>query len=319
MRPDSRSSDLPEKTPSQGNVCQGNGRRRCTEDSPDNHSPDFSPALSMSISRFHRDGSVFFGCGFAALPNEGFAGDVCVNNNAIGVHSAALVNRCRFAAHHRWFHSRWPRRPAALPMTNDKFSMTNSQWSRPPLSQAHFGRNTCGLPGTIGTLPSFIIYHFSTVPAGSMSPQNQRMIHAPGLLIFQRRQLGQGGRVGFLQNRPRQFPAARPPRPIQFRRVRDAPQQTPPFDDDPVNVPRPQQFRHPAVLAQRFAVDAGHHRPRARAVFGRKTILQIAGDGLRAVGLLANLRQPPAQRLSSPAKRWFASRLARSYTNSSTG
>ncbi|MGA2557406.1 MAG: hypothetical protein ABSG04_14165 [Verrucomicrobiota bacterium] len=49
FRQDFRFSDLPEKSRSQGNVCQGNGRRRFTDDSPDNHSPDFSPALSVSI------------------------------------------------------------------------------------------------------------------------------------------------------------------------------------------------------------------------------------------------------------------------------
>jgi len=36
---------LPDKSSRQGNVCQGNGRRRSKDDSPDNHSPAFSPAF----------------------------------------------------------------------------------------------------------------------------------------------------------------------------------------------------------------------------------------------------------------------------------
>ncbi len=38
-------STLPGKRRSQGNVWQGNGRRRFPKDSPDSHSPDFSPAF----------------------------------------------------------------------------------------------------------------------------------------------------------------------------------------------------------------------------------------------------------------------------------
>jgi hypothetical protein len=51
---------------SQGNVCQGNGKKRFEDYSPDNHSPDFSPAFSI----LHPPSSLF------ALIMAGWAGQL---------------------------------------------------------------------------------------------------------------------------------------------------------------------------------------------------------------------------------------------------
>jgi hypothetical protein len=55
FRQNSRSSNFPKKPGSQGSVCQGNGRRRLADDSPDHHSPDFSPAFFLNAKPQSRE------------------------------------------------------------------------------------------------------------------------------------------------------------------------------------------------------------------------------------------------------------------------
>jgi len=71
FRQDTRCSNLAEKSGSQGNVCQGNGKSRFADDSPDNHSPDCSPAFSI----LHSPSSNFaLVAAFRAVPFAPFCG-----------------------------------------------------------------------------------------------------------------------------------------------------------------------------------------------------------------------------------------------------
>ena len=85
-----------------------------------------------------------------------------------------------------------------------------------------------------------------------MTPQNEPVIHAFGLMIFQRWQIRQRGGFGFLQNRFGRSLQLTPAGPIQIRGVGDLPQQAPPFDDDAVDVSRADKVGHPACLLSGF-------------------------------------------------------------------
>ena len=92
-----------------------------------------------------------------------------------------------------------------------------------------------------------------------------------------------------------------PARPVEPRRVRNLPQQAPPLDDDAVNVARAHQIRHPAVLVERIFMDGGHDFLRARAVFRRHAVFQVAGNG--SAGQTADGRRWPAVRPSGFPRR----------------
>ena len=135
-----------------------------------------------------------------------------------------------------------------------------------------------------------------------MPPQNKPVIHAFGLVIFQRRQVGQGGGFGFVQDGFGHGLEFAPARPLEIGRVGNLAQKTPPFDDDAVDVARAQKIGDPGVFAQGIFMDGGNDLFRARAIFGRHAVFQIAGDGLLAEYLMAGNGQPPAPAIFLAAK-----------------
>ena len=101
--------------------------------------------------------------------------------------------------------------------------------------------------------------------------------------------------------------------PVQFRRVRNLPQQAAPFDDDAVNVAGADEVVDPGVFGEWVFVDRGDYLLGSGTVFGRHTVFQIAGNGLLfRTSDGETIASRPAQRFSSPQKRKPASRLARS-------
>ena len=78
------------------------------------------------------------------------------------------------------------------------------------------------------------------------------MIHALGLVILQRWQIGERRRLGFTQNSLRHFLQRAPAGPVEVGRVRDLAQQTPPFDNHPVDVAHAEQVRHQVCFDSGF-------------------------------------------------------------------
>ena len=91
--------------------------------------------------------------------------------------------------------------------------------------------------------------------AGSMAAQNQPMIHAFGLMIFQWRKIGQGGRFRFVQGAFRQSLQGLPAGPIEGRRMRDLAKQAAPLDNHAVNISRAHQIGDPRVFVHRIFMD----------------------------------------------------------------
>jgi len=115
----------------------------------------------------------------------------------------------------------------------------------------------------------------------SVPPENQAMVNAFGLVVFQRRKFGHGGGLGFVENRfGRGFQGA-PTGPIEVGRVRDSAEQAAPFDDDAINVAGAEQIGDPAMFVQRILVHRGDDLFSPRAVFRRNAIFQIAGNRLK--------------------------------------
>ena len=65
-----------------------------------------------------------------------------------------------------------------------------------------------------------------------------------------------------------------------------------PLDNNPIDIPCPKQIGNPFVLGCRIFVDAGDDLIRARTVFWRNAVFEIARNGLQTKRRLADHRQP---------------------------
>src|SRR6185369_17876458 len=108
----------------------------------------------------------------------------------------------------------------------------------------------------------------------SVQPKNEPMVHSFGLMVLERREVRQGGGLGLVKHFFRQTLKFLPSRPIQIRSVRDLAQQTPPFTDHPVDIPRPQQVGDPGMLTERLLVDRGNDSLSSRPVFRRHAVFK---------------------------------------------
>ena len=84
-----------------------------------------------------------------------------------------------------------------------------------------------------------------------MPAQNQAVVHAAGLVVFERGQVGEGGGLGFVEDGFGQGLQGAPAWPVQVRGVCDLPQQAAPFDDDAVNVAGAEQVGDPGRFGER--------------------------------------------------------------------
>src|SRR5579884_1552350 len=84
--------------------------------------------------------------------------------------------------------------------------------------------------------------------------------------------------------------------------MRDLPQQTPPFDDDAVNVAHAKQISDPRLLRERIFMDGGNNLFRSRAIFWRNAIFEITRHGELPEGLMARKGKPSAPAIFLAAK-----------------
>ncbi len=145
-----------------------------------------------------------------------------------------------------------------------------------------------------------------------MAVQDEAVVDPFGLVVFQRREIGDGGRLGFTQNFLGELLKGGPARPFEGGGVGDLPQGAAPLDDDAVDVAGTEQVGDPVVLGERIFMNAGDDYFGAGAILRRDAVLEVAGNGLESAGGWQTIARRPAQRFSSPQKRKPASRLARS-------
>ena len=121
-----------------------------------------------------------------------------------------------------------------------------------------------------------------------MPAKNQTVIDAFGLGVFERREVGEGGGFGFVEDGAGAGLEFRPARPIEFGGVRDLAEQAAPFDDDAVDVARADEVVDVGVFGEGIFVDGGDDFLRARAVFRGDAVFEVAGNGLLAEELVAS-------------------------------
>src|SRR5438093_1956191 len=130
-----------------------------------------------------------------------------------------------------------------------------------------------------------------TLPALLMSPQQQPMVHTLGLMIFQRRQFGEGRGLGLVQDGFGDRLQGAPARPFEVRRVSNLPEKAAPFDDRTVDVAGTEQVGNPDMFAERVLVDRGNDLLGASPIFWRHPIFQVAGNRLKAELVMTNERE----------------------------
>src|ERR1043166_6262411 len=91
-----------------------------------------------------------------------------------------------------------------------------------------------------------------------MAAKREAVFDAFGLVVFERWQVGLGGRFGFVENGLGELLQRGPARPVEGRGVGNAAEGRAPFDDDAVDVAGAEKFRDPACLAQRIFANALH-------------------------------------------------------------
>jgi len=82
-----------------------------------------------------------------------------------------------------------------------------------------------------------------------MPSQNEAMVDAFHLVIFERRQIGHRRGFGFVENAFGHGLQRAPARPFKIRSVRDLPQGAAPLDDHAINVTRADQIRDPTICS----------------------------------------------------------------------
>ena len=74
------------------------------------------------------------------------------------------------------------------------------------------------------------------------------MVDAFGLMILERRQLGHGRGLGFIKNSFGQGLQFAPAGPVQIGGVSNLPEKAAPFDNDSVDIARPEEVGDPSVF-----------------------------------------------------------------------
>jgi hypothetical protein len=115
-----------------------------------------------------------------------------------------------------------------------------------------------------------------------MAAEDEAVVYAFGLGIVERRQRGEGGGFGFVENRFGEGLQFVPAGPRERGGVRDLAEKAAPLDDDAINIAAAEEVGDPEVFVQRIFVDGRDDLFRARAVFRRHTVFQISGNGLLA-------------------------------------
>lgn len=128
----------------------------------------------------------------------------------------------------------------------------------------------------------------------SMPAEHQPVVHAAGLMVFEGGQVGESGGFGLVEDGFGHCLQGAPAEPVQFRGMGDLSQETAPFDDDAVDIARAEQAGDPGLFGEGILVDGCDDLLGPGAVFGRRAIFEVAGDGLQAIPLVANDSQLPA-------------------------
>src|SRR2546422_1873672 len=121
-----------------------------------------------------------------------------------------------------------------------------------------------------------------------MPPEDQTMLNPPGLSVIERRQVRDRRRLSFVQDPLGHRLKRGPARPVEGRGSGDLSQQTPPFDDDPIDVAGAEEFRDPSALVRRTLVNAGDDLFRSTSITGRHAVLQVTRDGLKPKVLMTD-------------------------------
>ena len=121
-----------------------------------------------------------------------------------------------------------------------------------------------------------------------MSAEEEAVVNAAGLMIFERWQVGEGRGGGFVEDGFGHGLQGAPAGPVEVGGVGDLAEKAAPFDDDAVDVAGAKEVGEPRVLVERVLVNGGDYLLGADAVFGRDAVFEITGYGLKAEGVVAD-------------------------------
>ena len=124
-----------------------------------------------------------------------------------------------------------------------------------------------------------------------MSPELQPVIDAPGLEILEDGQIGDGGRLSFVEDVASHGLQGLPSRPLELGRVGDLSQRAAPLDNSAVDIPCPEQVRYPCMLVRRVPMNGGDHLLGANAILGRDSVLKVTRKRLQPELFMADVGQ----------------------------
>ena len=113
--------------------------------------------------------------------------------------------------------------------------------------------------------------------------EDEAVVDALRLVVFERREIGVGGRFGLVEQGLGEFLELAPAIPLERGGVGDLAEQGSPFDDDAVDVAVAEEVGHVPVLAVGVTVDGVDDEVGAVAVLGRDAVLEVAFDVLVSV------------------------------------